>query len=369
MLEGVRVIDATRLLPGPLCTHWLALHGAEVLKLEHPDGGDPTRWLPPLIGAPPAGALFRFLNAGKKSVALDLGQAGGRRAFEALLAEADVLVDSFRPGVLSSFGFGSEALSARFPKLVSCSLTGYGPGRHAERPGHDLGYMARSGAIGLRPVVPSVQVADVGGAWAALAGIALALFARTRTGQGRRVDVSLTDVATSFGAEAWARWWAEEQGESTEVLLDGRRPCYSLYPVSDGWLAVCALEPKFWTAFCRALDLEALEVRGLDLAPEVRVQVAERLAPRTRLEWMEHFASVDTCVEPVWTTGEAASDPLLQERGVAPLARGHLGPCFGQGFELGEAPALGADTEEVLAGLKLSEIVRAEVLARAGRTG
>lgn len=370
MLEGVRVVDLTRLLPGPLCTHWLALHGAEVIKVEHPDGGDPTRWLPPSLGDPPLGALFRFLNAGKKSVALDLSSEAGRAALEALLSEADVLVDAFRPGVLSRLGFGPEHLGGRFPRLISCGLSGFGAGPEAHRPGHDLGYLARAGSVGERPVVPPVQVADVGGAWAALAGIAMALFARSRTGGGRHLDVSLTDVATTFGAEHWARWRGERDGgEVAEVLLDGRRPCYTLYPAADGWLAVCALEPKFWAAFCEALGLEELRARAFDLQPEVRERIASKLARCTRAEWVERFEAVDTCVEPVWSPAEAVQDPLIRSRGVAPVDRGHLGPCFDEAVALGLAPGLGAHTAELLEGAPLSDAHRAEVLARAGQPG
>lgn len=370
-LAGVRVVDFSRLLPGPLATRWLVEHGAEVIKIEDPAGGDMTRWVPPLLDdeAGSRGSLFELLNAGKKSVALDLRDPDGRAAAEALVAQADVVFESFRPGVMARYGLGPEQVRARFPRTIYASLSGWGrSGPDAGRAGHDLGYMARSGALGLAPAVPGVQVADVGGSLGAVAGIALALFRRERTGQGATLDLALGDAAIAFGAVAWGKLRGGESPRAGEELLDGSRPAYTLYEVADGHLAVSALEPKFWSAFCEAIGREDLVSAGLDggdAGARVRAELQDILRTGARSDWVERFRAVDACVEPVLLPHEVPADAHHRARGVFDPRGAPRSPWSSAvDAEVGPAPALGRDTEAVLRAAGVDDATRAKVLAR-----
>lgn len=366
--EGLRVVDFTRLLPGPLASRWLVEHGALVIKVEAPPGGDMTRWVPPLVGDPPRASLFEVLNAGKESVALDLASEEGRVAAAALVATADVVFESFRPGVMARFGLGADELTRRHPRLVYASLSGWGQtGPDRGRPGHDLGYLARSGALGLAPVVPGVQVADVGGSLVAMAGIAMALYRRERMGQGAVLDLSLSDAAVPFGATHWGKIRGGEHPRLGDELLDGSRPAYTIYEVADGHLAVSALEPKFWTAFCGAVDRPDLVTSGLDggeRGAAVRAEVQAILRSKTRREWVEHFAGVEACVEPVLLPDEVPADPQHAARAMVgpdgdPKSPWRSAPAPRRG-----APSLGADSETRLREAGVDDATIAKVLAR-----
>ncbi|MGZ3479293.1 MAG: CaiB/BaiF CoA transferase family protein [Myxococcaceae bacterium] len=357
----MRVLDLTRLAPGPYATLVLADLGAEVLKLEPPEG-DATRLMPP--GG--EGELFATLNRGKRSVVLDLKRPGAVDAALRLVARSDVLVEGFRPGVMERLGLGHAALLARFPRLVVCALSGFGQdGPDRGRAGHDLGYVARAGllAMGGRdglPAIPGAQVADVGGAWIAVSGILAALLARATTGRGRLVDVSLVEAATSFAAlNLGPAMLGVPVPPAGQGALDGGLPSYGLYRTADDrWLAVAALEPKFFAALCERLglgDLTAEAYGGGEAAGQVRATLARTFAAEPLAVWRERLAGVDACVEPVLLPDEVCRDAHLVSRGLSPrpgvLATPlHLGPPAAL-----PAPGLGAHTREALAEVGLSE--------------
>lgn len=365
-LTGVRVLDLGRLLPGPYATRQLAELGADVVKVEDPKGGDYARWYPPLVGDPPTGALFRELNAGKRSVALDLKDEAARAVLRQLALEADVLVDTFRPGVLARLGLDPAELMRAHPRLVYCAITGFGlTGPDAQRAGHDIGYLARSGALELcgtaeAVVPPAVQVADIGGAMTAVSGILAALYRRERTGEGSVVDVSLVEAGAAFTAASIGLTHAGEPVRRGQELLDGSRPAYGVYQTKDDrWLAVGALEPKFWQAFCAATGLDALIASGLDVGPsgvEARSKIQATIATKTLEAWTAIFREVEACVEPVLTLAEADADEHLVARGHRTNAGTSRGPIriaasldvAPVAAPLCEAPALGAHTREVL---------------------
>lgn len=318
-LAGIRVLDLSRLLPGPFCTQVLVDLGADVIRIEDHDGGDIVRHQPPLA-ADSMSLLFHALNRGKRAVALDLRNADDREAFFGLCADADVVVESFRPGVMARLGLAPAALLARFPRLVVCSISGYGQhGPLAQRAGHDVNYLARSGALSLMktPTVLPVQVADLaGGAWPAAAQICAALFARERTGNGAIIDVSMTDGLIALLSMTIARTLGDDDGDDHNdnavdggrELLVGRVPCYAVYPTRDGFLAVGALEPKFWSAVCAVIDRPDLVTRGWDHGDDGAEVAAILTGIFTREDtatWRARFADVDACVEPVLTSREA----------------------------------------------------------------
>ena len=346
-LDGIRVLDLTRLLPGAYCTLLLADLGAEVIKVEEPGIGDYMRWTPPLVfhgeGAPGQSALFDALNRGKKSVALDLKSADGRDALFRLVDTADVLVEGNRPGVMDRLGLGWQHLHGRNPQLVMCSITGYGQdGPYSSRAGHDLNYMAIAGALGLNgprdgpPVPLSVQVADIGGGgMQAAVAILAALVGVQRGGEGRRIDISMTDGAVSWLALVFAARAAGEHVARGDQRLAGRYPCYRVYECKDGrFYSVGALEPKFWSAFCEAVERPDLVERQYAEDLETQREVERVFATRTRDEWERVLSEVDACCEPVLDVDEVASHPHIAARGV--LAR------------TGRGPRLGEHTEEIL---------------------
>jgi crotonobetainyl-CoA:carnitine CoA-transferase CaiB-like acyl-CoA transferase len=361
-LEGLRVLDLTRYIPGPYCTMLLGDLGADVVKVEEPGIGDATRVLPPAVGG--ESAVHAALNRNKRSLVVDIRQDEGARAVRRVAEQADVLVEGFRPGVLDRRGLGYPELSGRNPRLVYCSLTGYGQdGPRAGRAGHDVNYLARSGILaGLAgadgsPPLPSTQLADMTGGLLALAAILAALQARERSGRGQRVDVSLLSGSLALQVVPAARLLAGGTGQGE---LQGRFACYNVYRCADGkHLAVGALEPKFWEALVRALGLDELAGRqwqGPARARETVARVAAAFATRTRDEWIRAFAEHDACVEPVLELDEALGQPEaardLVERRHGDEACAALGLPFRLEATPADyrrpAPALGQHTEEVL---------------------
>ncbi|TMF13371.1 MAG: CoA transferase [Chloroflexi bacterium] len=292
LLEGVRVLDLSRLLPGGYCTQLLQAQGAQVTKIE-PPAGDPIRALPG------GNAYFDALHRGKQLLTLDLRTEIGRDALRKRVLEADVLVEGFRPGVMERMELGYAALADLNPALVYCAITGYGSGGPmAGRAGHDLNYLARSGALSLMPLregvptIPGLQVADMAGGLQAAFLITAALVARARTGRGARVEVSMTELMRTWTALPRAARRAGLPG----LPLTGEVPCYHVYAVADGFLTVAALEPDFWAAFCHAIDREELKDRQFDPAAIEPVQAT--LRPATRAEWAARFGDQDVCAEP-----------------------------------------------------------------------
>ncbi len=322
-LDGIRVLDLSRLLPGPFATQLLADFGADVIKVEEPGRGDYLRGFAPLREG--ESLFFLNLNRSKRSVALDVRHPEGREAFLALVETADVLVESFRPGVMEGAGLGPEALVERNPGLVYCSLTGYGKeGPLADRAGHDLNYLAMAGFLDLLrdskgvPVIPGVQIADVGGGGLnACLGILLALLARERTGAGQVVDAAMVD-----GLAPWLvyRWAMESSPGGLGPYLSGEFPCYSVFKAADGrFVAVGALEPKFWRRLCEHLrrpEWVPLQFAEGAEREKLRGEMKELFQSRTRDEWVTEFGPVDCCVTPVLELGELERNVHWKERGL-----------------------------------------------------
>jgi alpha-methylacyl-CoA racemase len=356
VLHGVRVLDLSRLLPGPFCTQLLCDLGAEVIKVEDPVGGDYLRHTPPLADDGTS-LLFHALNRGKQSVALDLKSADGQGAFLALCDSADVVVESFRPGVLDKLGLSPTTLRTRNPRLVVCSISGYGQqGPLRLRAGHDVNYLARSGALSLMavPTLLPVQVADLaGGAWPAAMQICAALVGRARTGEGCVIDVDMTAGVTGLIAMQLSRTLVGERIDGGRDLLVGGVPSYGVYATADGWLAVGALEPKFWSAFCSAIERPDLIDRGFDNDDNTnngtRAIITALLQTRPTSDWMERFAAVDCCVEAVLTPEQALQsaahvDVAINDETTLPLATLGLG-IAGHMPASTRAPRLGEHTD------------------------
>lgn len=379
-LAGLRVVDFTRLLPGPYASLVLADLGAEVFKIEPTEGGDYVRWMPPLAGA--VSSAFAALNSGKRSVAVDLKHPEAVAWVRQLCLGADIVIESFRPGVMDRLGLGYDALAAEHPGLIYCAISGYGQdGPYRDRAGHDLNYIALAGVLGLGgptdapPALPPVQIADIGGgALQALVGVLVALHARATTGHGRFIDASMTDGALSFlqmtlaglvgaGAKPPAR------GADT---LSGGQPCYGVYETAEGgYMALAALEPKFWKAFCEAVerpDLVGKQFGGPERTAETRGAVTAIFRARTRSEWEAVFAATDACCEPVLRPDELEAHPLhVARHALMADASGHrrlrtpLRPR--DAAPPTPAPKLGGDTEEVLRELGIDDATLERLVA------
>jgi alpha-methylacyl-CoA racemase len=317
-LQGHLVVDLSRHLPGPLAVQLLASLGARVIKVEEPTAGDPVRLAPPLVrtSARTRSSLAALLLSGVESVALDLKKPAGREVLDRLLERADVLLETFRPGTLARLGFPPEELRKRHPRLVVCSLSGYGAdGPHAARAGHDLTYQALAGALAPTAAMPAYPAADVTGAWSAVAAILAALVERGRTGQGARIDASLYDAAVHLNLVGWAAEAGRSRALGEPHGLSGALPCYRLYRTADGGLlAVAPLEEHFWRGFCDLAgrpDLRRLQYREDE---EAHRRVAEVVASRTLAEWRELLAEADLPIEPVLTAAEAVAHPQLEAR-------------------------------------------------------
>ena len=323
-LTGLRILDLTRLLPGGYATLLMADLGADVLKIEEPGRGDYVRWTPPMVGN--FSASHVALNRNKRSMTLNLKTEGGRDLLLRLAEDFDVLVESFRPGVLDRLGVGYEVLRERNPRLIYCAITGYGQdGPRAQAAGHDANYIGYAGALGItgpedgRPVLPGVQVGDLGGGgMAAVISILSALHARDRTGVGDFCDISMMDGAFSWLSIHAAQFVATKDVPAPERMhLNGLFPCYRVYPAADGWMSVGALEPQFWKTLCETIDradlLDDAFAMG-DRRDEVIAELSDVFSAKSRSEWMESFAGVDACVGPVNDFSEAFADEQLRHR-------------------------------------------------------
>ncbi|MGH2690875.1 MAG: CaiB/BaiF CoA transferase family protein [Actinomycetota bacterium] len=368
-LEGVRILDLTRLLPGNYCTLLLADLGADVIKVEEPGRGDYIRWMAPMVGG--EGAIHRALNRGKRSVTLNLKEPDGGELLKRLAAESHVLVEAFRPGVMDRLGVGHRALGESNLALVYCAITGYGQdGPYRDRAGHDINYTGFAGVLHATgtpegpPVLSSVQVGDLGGGMAAAVGILAALQEARASGRGRFVDVSMMDVVASWGA-VLTSWYLATGSvpERGRMPLSGGLACYRVYAAGDGkYLAVGALEPQFWRELCERLGVQ--ELIDLHLDPSRQEEAAEKLgkvfASRNRDEWVEQLADLDTCVGPVNDAAEALEDPHALSRGLVaeidgvPVGPGPAIKVAGEDVgALRPAPGLGEHTDEVLGSLGL----------------
>ncbi|MCO4745005.1 MAG: CoA transferase [Proteobacteria bacterium] len=317
-LEGIRVLDLSRYLPGPLLTRALADLGAEVVKIEAPRG-EGMRYLPPHVDG--VGAAFGALNAGKASVALNLKDPTGTALFLELVDAADIVVESLRPGVLARLGLAPESLMERNPRLIIASLTGYGQhGSLSAAAGHDLNYLAHAGLLSLfgptdgPPAVPGVQIADVGGG--SLPGtiaVLAALLERSSTGVGRHLDISLTRGSLAFAAVAFPTAVGGMKEPRGGGMLTGGAPCYRCYATQDDrYVAVGALEPHFFANLCAGLGAPELARHGYATGTQA-VEAIEALqalfSQRTQAEWLAHFEGQDVCLTAVRTPEEALADP------------------------------------------------------------
>ena len=384
-LDGIRILDLSRLLPGPYASHILASFGAEVIKIEKPGEGDYIRdYQPQMEGV---NAVFTAINRGKKSLALDLKHEDGKAAFKALVKESDVVLDGFRPGVMSNLGLGYEELREENPRLIYAALTGYGQtGPYAQRAGHDLNYIAFAGILDLlsdedgRPLVPGLQIADVAsGALPTVIGILLALEHRARSQTGQLVDISMFDSLLGLIPVQVANYSASKvRPRRGKERLFGKYACYNIYPVRNGrFLSVAALEPKFWKALCTALGREDLVDDQYVEGDEQEVLIAEltrAFQKKSVSEWMEVFGDEDVCVAEVRDVSRVTQDDSLIERGIVVPERGSDGKAREQlgvfprlseapGYVSGDAPARGQHTKELLESLGLSDEQISEMLS------
>jgi alpha-methylacyl-CoA racemase len=392
-LGDVRVLDLTRLLPGGFCSLLLADLGADVVKVEDTGQGDYVRWAPPYYGTDEhqalgtRSALYLALNRGKRSIRVDLKSAEGRDAFLRLAESFDVVLESFRPGVLDRLGCGYEALRAVNPRIVYCAITGYGQtGPNTQRAGHDTNYLALCGLLGLTgaadgpPVQSAGQVADLGGGGLmAAVGVLAALRERERSGEGQLVDVSMTDGALSWLAMVAAQYLCDGQIPRRGAgVLNGGIACYLPYECADGWISCGALEPKFWQAFCKGVGREDLvEAQFAPPGSDGWRQVAEVIRTRTREQWRAFNDEHDCCIEPILDLDQALDSELVRDREmVVEVEQPKVGQVrlLGAPVKLSRtpadprrpAPALGEHTTEVLRECGFSE-EEVAVLIEGGR--
>jgi crotonobetainyl-CoA:carnitine CoA-transferase CaiB-like acyl-CoA transferase len=322
-LDDILVLDFTTLLPGPLATLMLAEAGAQVIKIERP-GGETMRGYEPRFDG--ESAMFAMLNRGKKSVVLDLKNGTDRARLMPLIKRADILVEQFRPGVMRRLGLGAKALRKINPRLIYCSITGYGQtGPRASEAGHDINYIASTGLLALqpgpadRPNVPPALVADIGGGTLpAVINILLALRRRERTGKGSTIDIAMADAMFTFTGHALATGHVTGQFPAAGgARLTGGSPRYQLYPTTDGKLVACgALEQKFWLAFTAAIGLAPEFIDDRRDPEAAKAAVATIIASRTADEWRPVFAQADCCVTIMATLKEALQDPHFTGRGL-----------------------------------------------------
>ncbi len=403
-LDGVRVLDLSRLLPGGFCSLLLADFGAEVLKVEDTGLGDYVRWATPYyegVEDSAKSALFLALNRGKRSMRLNLKDAEGREVLLRAVRESDVVLESFRPGVLDRLGVGYEAMREVNPAIVYCAITGYGQdGPNRDRSGHDMNYLGLIGLLGLTgdaggpPVQAAGQIADLGGgALMAAFGILAALRERDGagpgsdspgSGEGQLVDVSMADGALSWLAMVAATYFADGAvPHRGDLPLAGSLVCYRPYECADGWVTLGALEPKFWQGFCRGVGREDLIAAQFERpGSAAHEQVKEIFMQRTRDQWEAFARENDCCLEPVLELDEALSSELVASRDMVveldqPGAQGRVRQ-LGLPVKLTRTPgdharlpgpALGEHTEEVLlaAGYSAQEV--AELLSQGAAAG
>ena len=382
-LEDVKVLDLTRLLPGPFCTMMLADYGADVLRVEDTGAGDYLRFWPPYYGddadnaSGTRSAAYLALNRGKRAIRLDLKKEEGKDLLMRLVDSHDILVESFRPGVMDRLGLGYETLRERNPALIYCAISGYGQdGDNRDRAGHDMNYLGLAGMLGLTgrkggpPVQAAGQIADLGGgALMALFGIMAAIHERSRSGEGQFLDVSMTDGALSWLSILAAAYFCDDDvPRRGDPDLSGGRVCYFVYETSDGrWMSLGALEPKFWREWCVGVDREDLIDRQLEPPDsEAGRQVADVFMQKTFDEWVSFGQEHECCLDPILELDEALESDLFKSRSSV-VEYEH--PSFGKVRQVGPpirfsrttarkpsaAPGVGEHTDEVLAEIGLDK--------------
>lgn len=323
-LEGVKVLDLSRYLPGPFCTQILADFGAEVIKVEDPKGGDLGRLLPPLVNG--ESTRFYTVNRNKKSITLDLKKEEGKALFKRLVTTCDVVIDQFRPGVMTKLGLDYERLKEINPGIIYCAITGYGmSGPLRDAAGHDLNYLSLAGVTELTgnyqgmPAMSGVQIADIaGGTLYAVIAILLALMHRAKTGQGQLCDIAMLDGSISLLSYTLGEWsGGDKLPERGSDLLTGGYACYNIYETKDKkYISVGAIEGKFWAEFCEKINRkEYIKIQlnphqQLEMIKDIRAVMLEK----TRDEWVDFFANSDICLTPVLALDEMCSHPQVAAR-------------------------------------------------------
>jgi len=372
MLSGIRVLDLSLQLPGPFCTLLMADYGADVVKVDEPE----PRVRNPFAGEEPGlSPADRYLNRGKRSLTLNLKSEEGKGIFRKLASEADVVVEGFRPGVTTRLGVDYATLSALSPRLVYCSISGYGQtGPMRNVAGHDINYLSYAGILGLcghkdgPPALPAVQIGDLfGGALMALSGILMALLSRETTGKGMWLDLSMTDGALAMLSIHAAAYFSEGvPPERGAMPLTGRYPCYGTYRCADGrYVSIGPLEAWFWERMVGALGRE--DLLNSQYAEEregerVRAELAKIFSAKTRDEWVAFFREQDVCLSPVLSLPEALAHADTQSRRMVIEVDSAVG---GKERQLGlpikvagaeespprRSPRLGEHDEEILQGI------------------
>lgn len=368
-LTGVKILDLTRLLPGPMCTLHLADMGADVLKIEELSVGDYARLMPPMQNK--NSVFFHAVNRNKRSIAIDLTKEEGRLLFLKLAETADIIVESFRPGVVNKLGIDYETLKKNNPKLIYCSITGYGQtGPYRDKAGHDINYCAYTGVLDRKeeqPFIPNFQIADiVGGSLNAAMGILAALVQQKTTGEGQYIDVSIMDGILAHATAALAQVDHGEHG-----FLTGALPCYSIYETSDNkFMALGALEFKFWERFCKTIDRADLVIFHMvaeEQAQKVFIEVSTIFESNTQQFWTDKFKDIDCCVSPILSLKEALNNEQVKARNMIQLKNF---PDEGEVLQFGlplkfssfqfevkmPAPQLGEHTQQELLAIGYSEI-------------
>ncbi len=358
-LDGIRVLDLTRLLPGPYATQLLADHGADVVKIEDPEVGDYARYMEPTVNG--TGALFSTFNRGKRSMTLDLSEPRGQEILHRLVQDCDVLIESFRPGTMESLGGAPSDLISRNNSLIYCSISGYGQdGPYADRPGHDLNYAGYVGLVDMTrsgpeapPAIPGVPITDLAGGLQAAYRIVSSLLARELGNDYENVlDVSLAESALSFMQVVHTVALAGEDPRPAETLLTGEYPCYGIYPTKDDhYVTLSALEPKFWEAFCREVEREDLLDLHLSEENADREYLAEELTSlfrsRTRDEWEDFLGGSEVMVGSVLKPSEVVENEHFLERGIFDLEESRVN-LDREEHDRRHWPEMGEHNEDVL---------------------
>lgn len=371
-LEGIKILDLSRLLPFNYCTLMLADLGAEILKIEEPKIGDYMRWMPPKLKE--EGAVFLMANRNKKSMTLNLREEKAKKILRRLVKEYDVLFESFRPGVMKRLGVGYESLKEINPRLIFCSSTGYGQtGPYKDRPGHDMNYISVAGILEATgrhtgaPVIPGIPIADMSiGIFSAFAMLA-AIIARNRTGEGQYIDMSMTDCMVSYNLANIANFIASRQFPGTEILgIAGENPCYNVFKTKDEkFISLGNIEDKFWINLLKLIgreDLKEYQFATGERQKEAMGELQKVFLTKTRKEWLEVFEGKDICYAPINDVEDMIADPHVRHRGMIQEmehpVEGKV-TTVGIPFNFSETPgkiktptpALGQHTEEILEGL------------------
>ena len=368
-LEGIKILDLSRLLPFNYCTLMLADLGAEVLKIEEPKIGDYMRWLPPKLKK--ENAIFLMANRNKKSMTLNLREEKAKEILRQLVKEYDVLFESFRPGVMKKLGVSYENLKEVNPRLIFCSSTGYGQdGPYSNRPGHDMNYIGVAGILEATgrhtgaPVIPGIPVADMSVGIFSAFSILAAIISRQNSGKGQYLDISMTDCMVSYNMVNIASYIASQQPQGTEILgIAGETPCYNVFKTKDGkFISLGNIEDKFWINLLKLIgreDLAEYQFATGEKQEKAMDELKQVFLTRTRREWLDLLEGKDTCYAPVNDIEDLMADPHVKHREML-LKMEH--PVEGKIVTVGfpfkfsetpakirtPSPALGQHTEEIL---------------------